>query len=297
MKLFRSPRFQALRAYSFPAMIVPIAAGAALSADDGISADWRLLPLILLSALAIHAGTNLVNDLEDFSRGVDNPEWPGSSGVLVLGLLTPRQIVLQALSCFAFSIIAALPLIVMRGWSVAALGVVGIVAGYSYTGKPLAYKYHALGDAAVFMLMGMLPVAGTYFVLTGSWNPSTLLIGIPIGCLVTAILHANNMRDIKHDSDSGFRTLAFHLGYRGSKVLFVALIMTAYTIPVLLALLRTAGMWSLLVMATAPMAFSVVRKIVKSSSENPRKLMSIDREIALLHMAFGIAFVFGIGVN
>src|SRR6185437_7472549 len=43
-----------------------------------------------------------------------------------------------------------------------------------------------------------------------SWLP--LFVGIPISLSVTAILHANNLRDLDEDRRSGKRTLAVHLG-------------------------------------------------------------------------------------
>ena len=80
------------------------------------------------------------------------------------------------------------------------IGVAGLLGGYLYTGGPKGYKYLALGDVLVFVLMGPLSVVGTYLALTGevsllvllascwsprSWLPSCRSIAIatppPIG--------------------------------------------------------------------------------------------------------------------
>ena len=77
-----------------------------------------------------------------------------------------------------------------------------------YTGKPIGYKYIALGDFLVFTLMGPLMVIGSYYVLTGDYNTNVLYVSLPVGFLVAAILHANNLRGIVHDTQANVKTLA-----------------------------------------------------------------------------------------
>ena len=107
--------------------------------------------------------------------------------------------------------------IAVRGWPILAIGVVGLLGGYFYTAKPVGLKYLALGDLSVFVLMGPLMVVGAYLVMTGEYHHRVLLVSLPIGCLVTAILHANNTRDILHDRQAKVRTMANLLGHRGAR--------------------------------------------------------------------------------
>ncbi len=100
--------------------------------------------------------------------------------------------------------------------------------GFFYTARPVGYKYFALGDALVFTLMGPLMVIGSYFVLTGSYNHAVPIASLPVGCLVAAILHANNMRDIQHDCDAQVRTVANLLGHDRARFEYYALVGGAY---------------------------------------------------------------------
>ncbi|EQD35666.1 1,4-dihydroxy-2-naphthoate octaprenyltransferase, partial [mine drainage metagenome] len=75
------------------------------------------------------------------------------------------------------------------------LGVIGLVGGWGYTAPPLQYKYRAAGLPLVFLLMGPLMVLGGYYAVTGSWSWTAAVVSVPIGLLVTAILHGNEWRD------------------------------------------------------------------------------------------------------
>ena len=46
----------------------------------------------------------------------------------------------------------------------------------------------------VFILMGPMMVVGSFFVLTGQIEISSIFVSIPIGILTTSILHANNIK-------------------------------------------------------------------------------------------------------
>jgi hypothetical protein len=96
------------------------------------------------------------------------------------------------------------------------LGILGLVGGYGYTAPPLRYKYRALGVPLVFLLMGPLMVVGSYFAVTGAWSVEALILSVPVGLLVAAILHGNEWRDIGEDTRAGIVTLSSRLGRMGS---------------------------------------------------------------------------------
>lgn len=82
--------------------------------------------------------------------------------------------------------------IYVRGWPIAVLGVVGLIGGFGYTAPPLQYKFRALGIPLVFLLMGPLMVGGAYYVITGTFDVRALIVSIPVGLLVAAILLERN---------------------------------------------------------------------------------------------------------
>ena len=104
-----------------------------------------------------------------------------------------------------------LALVALRGMPLLLLGLIGVLGGFFYTGWPVRWKYRAMGDVAGFILMGPLMVISSYFVLTGSYRHSALLVSLPIGFLMDAILHATNLRAIADDAKANIHTLAMVL--------------------------------------------------------------------------------------
>ena len=285
--------WRALRAYSFPASLAPCLVGAAYVACAGAPVDWRFLPLVLLGGVALHVGTNLVNDAVDFARGVDTPATLGGSGVLTAGWLSASAVWRGALVAFGVAALAGVPLIVARGWPFALIGLVGALGGYAYTGPPLALKYRALGEAWVFLLMGTLMVVGAGYALGGTLRPGLWLCSIPVGFLVAAILAANNQRDREGDRAQGVRTLATLLGATGARVVTIGLLVGAYLSLVALWAVGRVPALALLGLLTAPLAAPLVRVLLRDGPGQPLAPGTVER-IAALHLFFGLAYALGL---
>ncbi|MBI2972435.1 MAG: 1,4-dihydroxy-2-naphthoate octaprenyltransferase [Armatimonadetes bacterium] len=204
--------WRAVRPASFTASATPVLVGAA-AAGYGGTFSTTLFAVTLIASVAIHAGTNLANDYYDHVRGVDTPDSPGPSGVIQRGLLSPRSVLRAAFVLFGLGSLLGLWLVIVRGWPILVIGVLGVLAGYAYTGGPLPLGYVGLGDLVVFALMGMATVAGTYFVLTGSISPTAVWAALPVAALVTAILVANNLRDLPRRGQTDARNVSRCGGY------------------------------------------------------------------------------------
>ena len=283
---------RALRLYSVTASVVPVLFGALLAwrARDPIGA-WLALPA-LLGGVLIHLGTNLINDLGDFERGVDHAGALGGSGVLVDRSLTPKEIARAAAICFALAGAIGIGLVLARGLPMLALGLTGILGGWGYTAGP-RYKYVGLGDPFVFLLMGPLMVLGGALAVSGSFDWRVALASIPIGLLVTAILHANNLRDLEADRESGLSTLAIALGREASLRYFALLVYGAYASVLALAVARTLPWGSLTVLLTLPLAKKAVGGLRAAVSEASRKNEPVVERTAQLHFAFGLLLIAG----
>ena len=288
---------QAVRAFSFTASMAPVCIGAALALYHRGEVRWGLFPLVVVCSLLYHAATNLVSEYHDFRKGVDRPETFGSSRTLVDGLLEPRQVLAAGLILFAVGSALGLIFVAIRGLPILVIGVVGMVGGYGYTGIPMGYKYLALGDLLVFVLMGVLMVIGSHFVLTGSYAHTILLASIPISCLVAAILHANNLRDILHDTEAQIRTMASVLGHRAARWEYVGLVAAAYAVVAAMAATRTLTPWTLLVLLSLPPAVGNVRAVWCSRPDRPEEIAAIDVRTAQHHALFGLLFVVGLIVG
>ena len=139
------------------------------------------------------------------------------------------------------------------------IGVAGLLGGYLYTGGPKGYKYLALGEVLVFVLMGPLSVVGTYLALTGEVSLVVLLASLPVGSLVAAIMAINNHRDAASDRGAGVKTLSNVIGFRASRVENLILPVSAYLFVGLAALFGLLSVWTLLVFLSLPLALRNLR--------------------------------------
>ena len=286
---------KALRAYSLPASVVPLLFGVAYAYWRGNHPAWWALPLVLLAGILVHLGTNLINDVVDFEQGVDRADTLGGSGVLVAGELRVRQVRMAAILAFGVSAALGMVLVLSRGPVLLALGVAGVAGGWFYTAPPLMLKYRALGEPVVFALMGPLMIAGAALAATGVLPPGIWLASVPVGLLVTAVLSANNVRDMEDDRRQGVRTLVNITSHGAGKVQYALFLLGAYaTVPVLAA----AGLmpwWCLLAWLTLPLGLKQAAAVIRST---PRSFPELGVErTAQLHLLFGVLLVVGLFIG
>ena len=62
--------WEVLRPFAYTASVIPVLAGAALAAVDGLFA-WAPFVAALLGGMLIHSGTNIVNEIYDVRQGID----------------------------------------------------------------------------------------------------------------------------------------------------------------------------------------------------------------------------------
>jgi len=258
-------------------------------------------PLAFLLALAasvlLHVGTNVTNEIFDVRNGVDSITSPRASMALLKGRLSEREAFGLVAGAFLLAVLLGLPLIALRGWPVVLLGLTGLVLGYTYTAPPFQYKYKALGLPLVFLLMGPLMVAGAYFVITGEVGWTPLLVSIPIGLLVTAILHGNEWRDIGDDARFGIGTLSAQMGRKWAHRVYISLVTAAYLMVVVGVLLRLLPVSGLLALLSLPFLVRSVRSSELGINGQQRAIAKIDLETAQLHAAFGVLYVIGLALG
>jgi 1,4-dihydroxy-2-naphthoate polyprenyltransferase len=285
---------RAVRPFAYPASIIPVLLGTIVAVNDGFF-KLGLFLLTLAGGLLLHTGTNLINDYFDYTNGIDTPDSYGSSGVLVASLMEPKKILLGGLVALSLVVPIAIALFVARGPLLLVLGACGLLGGYFYTAKPIAYKYRGLGVPLVFLLMGPLMVGGAYFVQTGTITVPVLFISLPVGCLVGAILHANEYRDIEQDKLQGIISPSIILGRRKARFLYYLLVGGAYLIVITMVLSGTLSIWALLTLVTLPFALKPIRVIEVSAHGNDSpQLPLVDVLTAQLHLQFGLLLIFGV---
>jgi 1,4-dihydroxy-2-naphthoate octaprenyltransferase len=249
------------------------------------------------AALLLHAGTNVVNEIYDVRKGIDSITSPRASHALLKGRLTEREAFTLAGTAFVLACIIGVVLIVQRGWPVVALGVAGLIGGWGYTAPPLQYKYRALGLPLVFLLMGPLMVIGGYYVVTGKFAWQAVVMSIPVGFLVTAILHGNEWRDISEDARAGIATFSARAGRSIAHAGYVSLVVGAYVALAMAVAAKVLPPLSLLAMLSLPLLVRSIRSSELGASGQQRAIAMIDLQTAQLHAAFGFLLVLGLALT
>jgi 1,4-dihydroxy-2-naphthoate octaprenyltransferase len=287
--------YEIARPFSLTASIIPVAAGAGVAWAGGVFHLWPFV-LTLIGALGLQVGTNIINEIYDVRQGIDKITSPRASHALVKGALTEREAFVLAFASFGLVILIGLVLIALRGPLMLAFGILGLVAGYGYTGPPFQYKFHALAVPLVFLLMGPIEVVGSYFAISGRFDSVALVASLPIGLLVAAILHANEWRDISEDARTGIATLSAAIGARRAHYLYMGLVTGAYLTVGIAAMGHLLPVSSLLVILSLPMFISVVRAAEFGASGQVHALSLIDLKTARLHMIFGFLLALGLAL-
>jgi 1,4-dihydroxy-2-naphthoate octaprenyltransferase len=281
----------AVRPFAYTASVTAVLLGLALAYHAAQPIRWGLFALTLVGVVCFHTGANLLNDCFDYARGLDN-EVRRFSGAVVRGWLTRRQVFRAALVFLGVGTLCGLVLVWAAGWVVLLLGAVGALIAAGYTGPRVCFKYAGLGDPAIFLAFGVLPVFGTFWVQARTWDASPLLWSVPLAMITVAILHSNNWRDIQSDAARRCRTLAGALGESGSAGYYHVLILGPFVLTGLFLLGRLA----LGVPAAAPLTvLAVVLALPKAMQllrvgrdSDPERFDTLDGLTAQLQLAFGL---------
>ncbi len=282
--------FLAIRPKTLPAAVSPVIVGCAVAWSLGAFA-WIPALAAFSVALLLQIGANLANDVADFRSGADTTERLGPIRVTQSGLLTQRQVIVATAVVLSLVTIPGLYLTWKGGPLFLIIGLLAILSAVAYTAGPKPFGYVGLGELFVFVFFGPVAVVGTVFVMAQETPWLAWLAAIPMGCLITAILVVNNLRDIGTDRKAGKKTVAVRIGEIGARWEYALLLALAYVVP--------PGMWIagafpasiLLPWATMPLAFVLIRSLwtVSGAAMNP-----VLGGTARLCLWFAIAFAVGI---
>jgi 1,4-dihydroxy-2-naphthoate polyprenyltransferase len=268
--------------------------------------------LALVVALGLQIGTNYVNDYADGVRGTDEVR-VGPVRLVAGKLATVRQVKMAALTAFGVSGLAGLVLAIRVSYWFIPIGALCGLAGWAYTGGSHPYGYLGLGEILVFLFFGLVATAGSAYVQHAPFgiqliHHSTsfalssglgiaqgfpwafaLWVGVPIGLLATALLQANNLRDVGTDMETGKKTVAVRLGRVRAGYLYVGtLAATAASIGVV----QHYRGWSLIALAAFPLAIPPARLAL--GKHNGRELLPMLAATARLQVALGILLTVGL---
>jgi len=281
----------AARPKTLPAATAPVIIGCALA----WGAEAFHLPAALAAlagALLIQIGTNFANDYFDFLQGIDDHERLGPMRVTQAGLVSPRKMKRATIMVFGLALLVGVYLVWRGGWPVVIIGLLSILFGVLYTGGPYPLGYNGLGDVFVLIFFGPVAVGGTYFVQALDISAPVLIAGFAPGLFSVAILTVNNLRDLDNDRAAGKRTLAVRFGKSFTVAEYVACIVIACAIPVVLYLAYDVGAKVLIASATLLFAVPTVKDVCsKSGVVLNETLAATGRLLFLFSILFSVSWL------
>lgn len=249
-----------------------------------IEINWWFGVLALIGAAVFQTSGNLISDYFDFNYNVDRKESFGSSRMLVEKVFQPKEILNFGLIMLLIGSGIGLFLWLNTSVQLLWIGLLGVVGTYFY----YKLKYMALGDLTIMIVFGWLISLGVFLVMTNQLEWKLLLISSSVGFLIVNILHANNMRDIKHDGEANIKTQAMLLGIKKSIAQYVILGYSAYLIIILSVILGFLHPLSLIVLLSLPILLKNVKEIRSASVDKPESIKDMDGKSAQLVMIFSL---------
>lgn len=283
----------ATRPWSFPASIMPVLIGFAYAyfqhSVTGVTIQWWALPFVLFSAIAFHAAGNMISDYHDAKTGVDKLESFGDTNMMLNKTFSEREFLSLGLIWLAAAILSGFFVMCLSSWKLSFFGLFGMVATLLY----YKMKYSGWGDVVIFLVFGFAIVNGTVFALSGIFNWQSICISIPVSLLTTAILHANNTRDIPLDKEAGIKTFSMVLGLQRAKIYYILLVLGAYVLEIVMIGMKYLPVWHLLVLLSLPLALKNIYLIRRIRHESLENMAHLDVATAQLTTVFSILAIVG----
>ena len=286
--------FLATRVPFLTATFVPIMLGAVIARNDGFSAWWLML-LALIGGSAIHLGLNVANDVSDATSGADdanvNPTmFSGGSRMIQYGMVSLKAMRMASAACYAVGIAIGLFLTVTRGIELLWIGVAGVFLSIFYTAPPFKLVHRGLGEVAVALGFGPIMVLGTYFVIAQRMTFEAFYASLPVALLIMLVLYVNQVPDRPADEKAGKRTIVVRLGKGAIVKGYAASVIATYLLIVVGAVAGILPIWSLIALATIPLALQVYKGL-DSHYESPYELMGSMGKNIMLHLFTGLLLI------
>jgi 1,4-dihydroxy-2-naphthoate octaprenyltransferase len=217
----------ATRPKFFPASAFSVLIGTAwgVQATGGFSAS--VFALALLATVCIHAASNVLNDVGDDSGGTDRQNkdriypYTGGSQFIQKGIMSAPEMARLGISLLTVAAIAGLVLIVLKGAMVLYFGLVGVALAVLYSLGPARLSSLGVGETAVAIGFGIVPVAGAAWLQGAPLDSTVLIVSLPASIWVAMILLANEVPDIAADGATGKRTLPVRLGLTTTALIYI----------------------------------------------------------------------------
>lgn len=186
---------------------------AVVYASTQVDVNWLLASLLALLAVSAQISSNIANDLIDYRKGADTEERKGPLRPLSKGLISTKEVYCALGISLSILVVSGLLLLSMSSWWLGLVGLAVLAGIFAYSGGPYPLSYNGLGDVAVLIFFGLVPVVVSGYILgLNPWDTTLWHLGASIGLASVNILVVNNYRDYEEDKATGKRTLIVRFG-------------------------------------------------------------------------------------
>ena len=212
---------EAMRLHTLPVSVAGVVTAAGCAAYYH---SFSVVPFIicLLFAVGAQIVSNFANEYFDYVNGLDRRGREGFRRGVTEGDISPEAMRNAMFGLLVVTCALGVSLIWWGGWWLIFVGIAVAIFALAYSAGPYPLSHHGLGEGAVVVFFGLVPVIFATYVQTVSWDmmPVTLPLAFAVGFMGANVLVVNNYRDIEDDRMAGKRTLAVRWGARAMERLY-----------------------------------------------------------------------------
>ena len=204
---------EAMRLRTLPVSVAGVIAGCGCAI---LLDSFKAVPAMLCLTFAVLAqiASNFANEYYDFKKGVDRKGREGFRRGVTEGDITPAAMKYATFGTLAAAAVVGCLMLFYGSWWLVPIGLcIGLFA-LAYSAGPYPLSHHGLGDVAVIIFFGIVPVTLTCYLQQGGWRELwlSLPISVAVGLLAANVLIVNNCRDEEDDRAVGKRTTVVIFG-------------------------------------------------------------------------------------
>ena len=206
---------EAMRLRTLPVSVAGVIAGTACAIILDSFKPAPAIACLVFAALA-QIAANFGNEYYDYKNGIDRKGRAGFRRGVTEGEIDPKSMKTATYSVLALAAAVGCTMLLFGPWWLIIVGVLIMIFALAYSAGPYPLSHHGLGDVAVVIFFGIIPVTFTCFLQTGSWEGMGIIIpvSIAVGLLAANVLVVNNYRDMEDDAAVGKRTTVVIFGRR-----------------------------------------------------------------------------------
>ena len=213
---------EAMRLRTLPVSVAGVIAGTACARLIG---SFSAVPAVVCMLFAVLAqiSSNFGNEYYDFENGVDRKGREGFRRGVTEGEISPKAMKSATFVTLSAAAVVGCMMTMFGPWWLLLVCALVVVAALAYSAGPYPLSHHGLGDVAVVLFFGIVPVTVTCYLQTGSWECLGIALpaSVATGLLAANVLVVNNYRDMEDDAAVGKRTTVVLFGRKVMGVVYL----------------------------------------------------------------------------